>query len=349
MRPILISLLMSLLSLSAAQYGDTDSTLATTPSTAPSDTDTATTDDYIRDVPLDSATFAFGQTAQINWSQGSITVEGAGTAAPGLTQAQARLRALGAARADALRLLAVTVDGINITAETTVRDYALESDVIRTSLDAFIRGAVFPSGGERVEQFDDGSFIVYATAVLPLYGSDSLSDTVLPPFQDRERQGGSQGHTPAAPETLLSQTLRHSYFAQAQSPFTGLIIDAGDTPIAASLAPSILSDSGDTVYGITDVAEDAVGTLGVATFFNTVTGATTDPRVGANPLIIRAVGVDGSSGALVGSTPIISAEDAERIRQANETTGFLEQGGVSIVGRGGAETSGESTNELWSR
>ena len=341
MRLIFISLLVGLLSVSFAQYGDTDSSLDTTTEVAQSQ---PATDDYIRDVPLDSATFAFGQTAQINWSQGSITVEGAGTAAPGLTQAQARLRALGAARADALRLLAVTVEGINITAETTVRDYALESDVIRTSLDAFIRGAVFPSGGERVEQFSDGSFIVYATAVLPLYGSDSLSDTVLPPFQDRERQGGQQGNAPAAPETLLSQTLRHSYFAQAASsfsPFTGLIIDAGDTPIAASLAPSILSESGDTVYGITDVATDTVGILGVATFFNTVAGATTDPRVGANPLIIRAVGVDGSSGALVGRTPIISAEDAERIRQANEETGFLEQGGVSIAGRGSSETGTE--------
>ncbi len=338
MRLIFISLLVGLLSLSSAQYGDTDSSLDTTTEVAQSE---PATDDYIRDVPLDSATFAFGQTAQINWSQGSITVEGAGTAAPGLTQAQARLRALGAARADALRLLAVTVDGINITAETTVRDYALESDVIRTSLDAFIRGAVFPSGGERVEQFDDGSFIVYATAVLPLYGSDSLSDTVLPPFQDRERQDGQQGSVPAAPETLLSQTLRHSYFAQAESPFTGLIIDAGDTPIAASLAPSILSESGDTVYGITDVAADTVGILGVATFFNTVAGATTDPRVGANPLIIRAVGVDGSSGALVGRTPIISAEDAERIRQANEETGFLEQGGVSIAGRGAGQPGTE--------
>jgi len=55
-------------------------------------------------------------------------------------EAQNKLLAYRAARVDAIRKLAERIRGLNITAKTTVRDFVTESDVINTSLMAFLNG-----------------------------------------------------------------------------------------------------------------------------------------------------------------------------------------------------------------
>ena len=294
---------------------------------------------FIETLTLQSSVVPLGQSAHINWSQGQVRVVGAGTAPAGFSQAQARLRAIGAARADALRLLAIAVDGIRISADTTVRDYVSERDVVRTQVEAFIRGAVFPSGGESFETFADGSIIVYVTAELSLLGEDALTGLLLPDFQATQQRANA---TPA-PESVLLEALAGrqlrpqpllSQASSSQGPYTGLIIDTGEEGIAASLAPEVHSDDGTLVYSIANVDAERLGRAGVATFFSSVDAAVADARVGDNPLIIRAVAVDGGVGAASGQTPRIRAADAQRILEANASTGFLEQGNVSIAGRG---------------
>ncbi|MGC9454609.1 MAG: hypothetical protein ACP5HU_07065 [Phycisphaerae bacterium] len=55
-------------------------------------------------------------------------------------EAQNKLLAYRAARADAIRKLAERIQGLQISSETTVRDFVTESDVIRTELDTFLSG-----------------------------------------------------------------------------------------------------------------------------------------------------------------------------------------------------------------
>ncbi len=55
-------------------------------------------------------------------------------------KAQNKLLAQRAARADAIRKLAERIRGLNITSETTVRDFVTESDRIETSMIAFLSG-----------------------------------------------------------------------------------------------------------------------------------------------------------------------------------------------------------------
>ncbi len=57
------------------------------------------------------------------------------------SEAQKKLMARRAAKADALRNLAETIYGVRIDSETTVRDFVTKSDVIRTRLDTLIQGA----------------------------------------------------------------------------------------------------------------------------------------------------------------------------------------------------------------
>src|SRR3972149_6639672 len=56
------------------------------------------------------------------------------------TEAQNKLLAKRAAEADAYRKLAEAVYGVKITSDTYVRDFITESDEVRTSVDAFIKG-----------------------------------------------------------------------------------------------------------------------------------------------------------------------------------------------------------------
>ena len=97
--------------------------------------------------------------ARLNWSDGVLIVEGQGTAPSGLTLAQQEVRALAAARADAQRLLLGALRGVQVTSTTTVANFELQSDVIRTSIRGLLLGAVPVQGSEKLELKPDGSFI----------------------------------------------------------------------------------------------------------------------------------------------------------------------------------------------
>jgi len=68
-------------------------------------------------------------------------------------KAQNKLLAQRAARADAIRKLAERIKGLTITSETTVKDFVTESDVINTSMMAFLNGM----REKKVRHMDDGT------------------------------------------------------------------------------------------------------------------------------------------------------------------------------------------------
>ena len=78
---------------------------------------------------------------QINWTNQYIEVKGAGVAPAGRPAGQARLMAERAATADAYRNLVEMVNGVQVDAETTVRDFVTESDLIRTRVSGVVKGA----------------------------------------------------------------------------------------------------------------------------------------------------------------------------------------------------------------
>ncbi len=81
-------------------------------------------------------------TGAINWSQGAVTAKGSGAPPKGITnQAQARLMAERAAKADALRNLLETVKGVQVDSETTVETFITKSDRILTRVRGIVIGA----------------------------------------------------------------------------------------------------------------------------------------------------------------------------------------------------------------
>ena len=81
-------------------------------------------------------------TGVINWSQGTVTAKGNGAPPSGVTNmAQARLMAERAAKADALRNLLETVNGVQVDAETTVETFTTKSDRVLTRVSGIVIGA----------------------------------------------------------------------------------------------------------------------------------------------------------------------------------------------------------------
>lgn len=111
----------------------------------------------------------------VNWSKQMITVTGTGFAPEGIYRpAQARELAKRAALQDAYRQLAEAVNGVKVTGETTVSQLALVSDVIKTRVEATIKGAQQISERE----IADGGYEV--TVQMPLFGaSNSLAGVVF--------------------------------------------------------------------------------------------------------------------------------------------------------------------------
>lgn len=114
------------------------------------------------------------QQSPVNYTAGVVRATGSG-APPTASQnpAQARLMALGAAKADALRNLAMAVSSIQVTATTKVKNYVTESDTVETKISALLQNARIVS--ETVGK--DGTATV--TVEIPLYGPRSVASAVL--------------------------------------------------------------------------------------------------------------------------------------------------------------------------
>lgn len=99
-------------------------------------------------------------TASVNpsWNGKPITVVGQGTDSD-ITTPQGKLRATEAARQDAARKLAEQINGLQIDAQTTVRDFLTESDVVQAQVNSVIAGASYDNPLYR----GDGTVEVKAT------------------------------------------------------------------------------------------------------------------------------------------------------------------------------------------
>ena len=71
----------------------------------------------------------------------TVTATGAGLIPEGVDARVGRLRAERAAKMDALRNLAERIKGISLSSTTTVEEYMAKQDIVRTKVDAVIKGA----------------------------------------------------------------------------------------------------------------------------------------------------------------------------------------------------------------
>ncbi len=281
---------------------------------------------------------------RVNYNTGTVRATGYGAPSPRAnTPAQARLMARGAAIADALRTLAMAVSSVQVTANTRVKNYVLESDEVKTRIEALLDSPrIVSEGWQR-----DGTAVV--TVELPLYGKESVAAVVLPEvLGDRANRNQERGHRddnndstfvgpsqpavplrlPRAPLLPLPNGAEPGLTpATDPGPFTSVIVDCRGLHVSAVMSPKLYDTTGREVYGTVHVSPDYAIETGIVGYPRTMRQALHGSRAGSHPLIVRAVRVADK----FRFNPVISLEDADRILAANNRDGFLPRTAVIFL------------------
>ena len=258
---------------------------------------------------LVSLSFAQGVVTQldkgsVNYSEQTISAIGIGFVPQNAINAgQARRLALRIAKQDALRQLIEIVNGVTLTSETTMSG-AMVDDVINTKVRGFIRGA--RQNGDPKYLSDTSVEVEYS---VPMSG---ISDIILPPLTLPVAAPGEAAAAPTSPNA---------------GGITGVIIDARGLKARPAMAPRILDQNGNAVYGPGTYSREYAVTNGVAGYSKSLEAAQKDARVMGNPLIIKGVATAGTNRTDI----TVSNADVSKIDSANRSYSVLKDCRVLIL------------------
>ena len=264
---------------------------------------------------LPSLTIMQAAEAAPQWEQGTITAEGFGTPPMGAYGSKASIMARRAAIVDAQRNLAEQVSGVQVDAETTVENFVISSDLVTTKVSALIKGAVVVEE----QMMPDGAYRVVMS--MPMYGSQGLASAIMPAIRDNT--------PPTPPPPVISATITTQI--QMGGTYTGVIIDAGGMGLKPSFSPVIYDTNGRAIYGVSNINYDQAISQGMVGYSSSVSSAQTLPRVGATPLVIKAVQVRGGNNSTNPVNVVVSVDDGDRILAANQQSQMLMNGSVVFV------------------
>ncbi|MBC8104143.1 MAG: hypothetical protein H7Z41_16335 [Cytophagales bacterium] len=286
---------------------------------------------------------------RVNYSVGLVKATGYGALPQreGISGAQAKLMALGAARADALRTLAMMVSSIQVTATTRVKNYELDSDVVETRLSALLQA---PKVVSETLQADGTAVVVLE---LPLYGANSVASAVLPevlPQSAEESVSAADPNSAYGTAPVVSAPGPGTWLGPTQpairlesrparpatinilipepgptplsdnGPFTSLVVDCRGLNIEAIMSPKLMDTTGREIYGTVRVTPEYAIETGIVGYPRSMGEALRGARAGSHPLIVKALRANDK----FRFNPCIALEDGDRILAANNRDHFLE-------------------------
>ena len=210
----------------------------------------------------------------------------------------ARLGAERQAKSDALQNFVTLLRGVAMGGGQGVAALMDKTPELRGQLESF--GKNFKILDTRY--FADGG--VDIVAELPLDGASA--DVLFPPPPQPVAAG--PGAVPAAPQDT-----------------TGVIINARGLKVVPSLAPRLLDEGGQELYGPSFVNRELLRQHGSASFMRSLDAAQRDARVADKAVVVRAVKVLTEGGA---TDLVVVAADGQKL---TELRGVLAQGRVIIV------------------
>ena len=239
----------------------------------------------------------------INWSKGIVIAKGIGAPPEKYYgKPQARPAALTAAKYVAMRNLLEIVNGVRIDSTTTVKDFAIASDVIYSKVNGMVKGAQIV----KQEYMSDGT--VEVTIQMSLRGG--FSQLVLP--RDIRQVESIKPMKPAKTKSLI---------------FTGLVVDARGLNARPAMSPKILDESGRQVYGSAYVSREYAVQQGMSGYAKDISMAVKNQRVADNPLVVKGIKTQGAGHSDI----VISNADASRLKSVSENLSFLKMCRVMIV------------------
>jgi hypothetical protein len=252
------------------------------------------------------------------FSQESILFYGEGLAGPNHTHpAQRELMAKRAAVVSAQRSLAEYLQGFALVGDTTVKDGMAQSDVIKSSVSGYVKGAqvVFQ---EYSREKDMAVAIIKLGLRGPKEFASILYDRMLNDPKIRrsltELDGKPVPSYRQKPESLLE---KHD----------GLIIDARAQRFRPALINRIFSSKGELLYDPTKISQKVLIDQGCGEYTNSIekAKAALEKRGVNHPMVVTASGIVSASDLQV------SEEDAAKIFSADEKGNFLASAKVAFV------------------
>jgi len=288
---------------------------------------------FVTNLAFGQYTQNIGDDGSVDWTQQKIKATGIGAPRPDAPPGAQRAGAILVAKTDALRNLLSTVRGLYLTSETTVNNAMLESDIIKTKVEGFLRGFTVvdtrymsdqsvevdvevPLSGilsdALLPQTFGGGQYMSGQAVCPMCGQAWPQGKAVPP--------GVQLNNPGAG---ASQAMANTTGAA----FTGLIIDAKSLGVMPAMAPKVVDENGNEVYGSKYVSRDFAVKQGMVGYDKDVNAARSNQRVTNNPLILKGLKAGGTNHSDI----VISNADAQRLHAAAQTQNFLNNCRVMFV------------------
>lgn len=272
-------------------------------------------------LPAASATAQDDAKGNIDWIQGFITAIGNGTSdKPSL--AQRRLMANRAARTDAQRNLLETIKGVKVDSQTSVENFMVKEDIIKTNVSGVVKGAYVAK--ESYQEQPDGSILATVEMRICISRCTGSGNSLVQALRLDKKQDDNippplppaiapQQQLPAAPPPPAAQT----YAYDRTKPVTGIVFNLEGRMFERVLLPVVITSGGNketfTVYSAKSVKPNVVRTYGVIRYADTVDQAMKNEYLGKNVIVISVEDV--SPEKLV----LIKLNDAKTIQ---ETTSY---------------------------
>ena len=250
---------------------------------------------------------------KVDWTSGVAEARGIGAPpAKPVNMAQARAMAKRAAVTVARRNLLEIIKGVRIDSTTLVKDFVVQSDIIRTQIQGFLEKSQVVD----IAYMSDGS--VEATVAMNLRGG--FTNLMLP---DTIKPVPTLPTLPALPPGAKPQIPAK----EGGEVYTGLVIDSRGFSVKPAMSPKIVDEDGNEVYGSSYVGRDYAINQGMAGYAKDLTAAQTNDRVTNKPLTLK-----GLRSATTGdSDVVISNVDAAKIQGAPQNQEVLQKCRVMIV------------------
>ena len=249
-----------------------------------------------------------------DWGKGVVRATGTGYAKANANRGQARQ----AARMDAQRHLAEAVAGVQVDVESTMKDLILENDIVKTSVHATLRNI-----GEvgNPKYYDDGACEVVLE--MPLFGTNnSVAQSAFIPARSEPKVP-----FPQPTNTSIKVDVNTAVGGVVGNRYTGLVVDCSGMGLESVMSPVIKNNNNQPIYGYKNLDIDKVIEYGMASYAESANDYTSRERAGNNPLVVKAVNVDG----IIKGNPVVSVADSDKILIANQSDQFLDNCAVVFV------------------
>jgi len=264
---------------------------------------------------------------------GVLRAYGEGCSKEGVSRPLAKMQAEAVARAVAQQRLIETLKGVKLVAGMTAKDMVFEESILAKKVEGFLKGATKCEDVKPEFIYDrearQGCIENYCMEVQLFYNPQSGEGFVLPILKKLKEKAPKP--TPKM-EELAKEGEQKAIEERKSTDYDGVIIDATDIYYEPQVAPYIAYK--DAAGQLQIIFTPSMINLGAVSSKGAVAAyATSDARVKdilrkwniKNPLVVKAIGVDQTTGAL-----IISRDDAALLSAANAKTKLLEKGNVII-------------------